>query len=86
MSYKRKVICYLALEIFGWYGMIAVLMAYLLASFGTITPTGLSYQILNLTGALSLGIIAYHKRVYQLIALNAIWFFIAIWAISKVLG
>lgn len=38
-------------EIIGWYGMVAILLAYGLVSFGYLSASGLFYQVLNFTGA-----------------------------------
>ena len=34
----------------GWYGVLAILLAYLLVSFNTLTAKSPVYQLLNLTG------------------------------------
>jgi len=65
-------------EIIGWYGMIAILAAYLLVSFQITAATGAVFQSLNLTGSLGLLAISYRKRVFQNVVLNAIWVAIAI--------
>lgn len=73
------------IEIFGWYGMIAILVAYALVSFSLLQPTNLIYQILNGTGALGIVLISFYKRTYQPGVLNIIWTLIAIIAILKIL-
>ena len=40
----------LFLEIVGWYGTGAIVLAYALVSFSVLNPTDLIYQLLNLTG------------------------------------
>ena len=71
-------------EMAGWYGALAILTAYILVSFGIIAPEGLIYQILNLTGALGVVIIAIHKNVKQSVLLNIFWASVAIIAIVKI--
>ena len=75
----------LTVEIFGWYGAGAILLAYALVSFSLLGPGSLWYQALNVTGAAGLGTVSFYKRAYQPAALNVIWFLIALVAISKAL-
>lgn len=77
---KKKII-----EIFGWYGTIAIVLAYALLSFSLISSTSLSYQLLNLTGALGIVVVAYSKKDYQPTVLNIIWFLVALIAIINIL-
>jgi len=67
--------------ILGWYGVIATLGAYLFVSFSLLSPTSLSYQALNLTGALGVTIETYYRKDYQPFWLNLIWMMIALVAI-----
>lgn len=64
-------------EILGWYGTVAIVMAYALVSFKFINSDGFVYQILNLTGAIGLLIISVIKRVRQTAILNIFWALIA---------
>lgn len=73
------------IEIFGWYGAIAIILAYSLSSFSVIPPTSLIYQILNLTGAAGIVAVSIHKKNYQPGLLNIIWFLVALMAIFKIL-
>lgn len=70
-------------EIAGWYGILAILLAYILVSFKITTPDGYAYQLLNLTGALGVIIISVVKRLQQTVVLNAIWLIIALVALSR---
>ena len=72
-------------EIIGWYGMIAIVLAYALNSFNYLSSTSLTYQILNATGAIGIVYISLIKRAYQPAVLNIIWAIIAIMAIFKIL-
>jgi hypothetical protein len=69
----------------GWYGVIATVGAYILVSFFSVAPTGLVYQLLNLTGALGITIETYYKKDYQPFWLNLIWALIAAIAIVSVI-
>ncbi|MBP9718948.1 MAG: hypothetical protein KBD46_00600 [Candidatus Levybacteria bacterium] len=68
----------------GWLGAIATLTAYFLVSFEIVSPKDLRYQILNLAGAIGLGIICYFKKTYQPMTVNIIWGFIALLAIGSI--
>ena len=65
------------IEVVGWYGVIATILAYFLVSFGALAPTNLWYQGLNLTGALGVTWETWFKRDYQPFWLNLIWALIA---------
>lgn len=69
-------------EFLGWYGMIALIGAYSLASFGMIVAEGLTFQALNLSGGLAMIIYATSKKATRLATLNIFWVLIgaiAIW-------
>ena len=68
------------IEIYGWYGALAIIAAYALVSFSLIQPTSLTYQTLNVTGALGI-----YKKAYQPGILNMVWAIIAVVAIMKLL-
>jgi uncharacterized YccA/Bax inhibitor family protein len=70
-----------AAEIFGWYGTIAILLAYALISFKIIKSDSLIYQLLNLSGALGIVTISAVKKVRQPAILNLAWAVIACIAI-----
>ena len=72
-------------EIIGWYGTIAILLAYALLSFGVFTADNIYYQLLNGTGALGIVLISFKKKTYQPGVLNIIWAFIAFIAIINIL-
>lgn len=70
---------------FGWYGVLAILLAYLLLSFNVIASKSLSYQLLNLTGALGIIVEAVSKKDAQPAVLNGAWAAIAILAIVRIM-
>ena len=72
-------------EVFGWYGVIAILAAYALLSLGMLHGNDLAYQILNLTGAIGVCYDAYKQKNWQPAVLNFIWALIAIIALVKFL-
>ena len=71
-------------EIVGWYGAVALIGAYALNSFGLLPAGGITYQMLNVTGAIGIVYISMKKRAYQPAALNAIWTVIGIVALVRV--
>jgi len=71
------------IELYGWYGMAAIVLAYALASFSVIEATGLTFQILNATGALGIVLVSFSKKAYQPGVLNIIWTLVAILAIAR---
>lgn len=74
----------LAAEIAGWCGTAAILAAYVFVSFGLISGDGIIFQLLNLTGAIGVIIIASYKKVAQSIVLNVVWSVVAIVAIAAI--
>ncbi len=72
-------------EIVGWYGVIAILSAYALATFMVIPANGFWHQMLNLTGSIGVLVVAISKKDYQPIVLNAIWGFVALVALLSLL-
>ena len=72
-------------EIAGWYGMLAIIIAYGLASFNVVSADNYLFQGLNLTGSLCLMWISYKKRVAQTVVLNTFWALIALMAIGRLL-
>lgn len=73
------------IEAAGWYGMVAIVLAYALVSFSVLGATNIWYQILNGTGAIGIVIVSFNKKAYQPGVLNLIWTAIAIVAITKIL-
>ncbi len=74
------------LQIYGWYGAIAILVGFFLISFNFITPNTLLYQSISLTGALGLALNALNKKDYPSGTLNIIYALIALIALIKVLS
>ncbi|MEK9167497.1 MAG: hypothetical protein AAB613_02035 [Patescibacteria group bacterium] len=72
-------------QIIGWYGVIVILAAYALNSFGIISAEGgVLYQFLNLTGSLGIVISSFAQRDYQPVVLNAIWLIIALIGLARI--
>jgi ZIP family zinc transporter len=72
------------IEIIGWYGSIAIILAYALMSFKVISSDDAIYQLLNLTGALGIITVSLKKRVHQSVVLNTFWAVIAAVALVNI--
>lgn len=72
-------------QIVGWYGAGAIILGFLLVSFEVIKPNLLTYQLLNLTGALGLLILGIDRHVRQSVVVNFFWITIALLAIVRLL-
>lgn len=70
-------------EALGWYGVVAILGAYALLSFGMLSADDPVYQLLNLSGAVAIIADAWVDRNYQPVVLNLIWFLIALSALVR---
>ena len=75
----------IAVEVLGWYGLVAVVIAYGTVSLSLISPNSYLYQLLNLSGSLGLGLIAFVRKAYQNGALNIVWATIAVVALLRLL-
>ncbi len=80
-SMKKKII-----EGFGWYGVVAIVGAYVLVSFNGLRSDQFLYQILNLTGAVGIVIDAVFAKNYQPAVINIVWFVVAAIAIVRILA
>lgn len=63
--------------------MAALIAAYCFVSFGALSSDSLVFQLLNLTGAAGLLIVAASKGVTQAVITNVFWAIIAIVALAK---
>ena len=72
-------------EILGWYGLIAIVIAYSSVSLSFVSPNSYVYQVLNLSGAVGLGLVAFVKRAYQNGGLNLVWGAIAVVALVRLI-
>ncbi|MBI4167648.1 MAG: hypothetical protein HY515_01690 [Candidatus Aenigmarchaeota archaeon] len=74
-----------SLGLIGWYGAFAIVLAYSLISFSLVKSDNILYQLLNLTGAISLLAETMSKKDYQPAAINVVWIIISILALVKIL-
>jgi len=71
------------LEIIGWLGTILILIAYFLVSIKKIEPTSGKYQLLNLFGAIGVGLNSLIHRALPSVGINIAWMIIAIYALIR---
>jgi hypothetical protein len=67
----------------GWYGVLAILAAYALVSFEVVEVKSYAYQLLNLSGALGIVVVAAAKKDRQPVVLNLVWAVVALVAIIE---
>ncbi len=73
------------LEMYGWYGAVAILTSFFLISFNYVDSHSLIYQILNFTGALGIALNAIVKKDYPASALNIIYSIIALVVLAQII-
>ncbi len=75
----------LLINILGWIGSIEVVAAYALNSSQKIKSDSMTFQMLNLTGAIFLIINSIYKEAYPFTFINTVWAVIAIVAILGII-
>lgn len=66
------------IEAGSWYGVAATLVAYMGVSFGLFEPNNPLPILLNITGALTMGMDALKDKNWQPVTINIIWIGIAV--------
>ena len=74
------------INILGWIGAIALLIAYALISARRLEGDSTSYQLLNLVGSILLMLNTLYYRAYPSSFLNLFWMGVALYALRKVIG
>lgn len=72
-------------EIVGWIGAGLVITAYFLVSTKKLLPTSITYQLMNLSGALGVGINVFIQKAYPSLAIQIMWATIAVYGLYKIL-
>ena len=72
------------IEFLGWVGALAILGAYISVSFNVISAKSVTYQLLNLFGAVGIMFDSYHHRAIQSVTINIIWALLALVALVRV--
>ena len=66
---KAEILC----EALGWVGTITFVVAYYGVSFGKLKADSLTYQLMNLFGAIAVGFSVFVKQAWPAFALEIIW-------------
>ena len=69
-----------AVQVFGWYGTIAIVSAFGLSNEGLLAQ-GMLYQLLNLTGAIGVALLCWYQRTWQAFWVEAFWSLLALKAL-----
>jgi hypothetical protein len=64
-------------------GAVAILVAYALAQFKVVDQRAYPYILLNLFGAIVLGVIAYVERLWGFFLLEVAWGLVATWGLAE---
>jgi hypothetical protein len=72
------------IEILGWIGSLEVIAAYALNSYQKIKADSVTFQILNLTGAIFLIVNSVFKQAYPFTMINSVWAIIAIGSLIRI--
>jgi hypothetical protein len=75
----------LAVEVVGWAGAVLILLAYLLLSAGRLTGQSLTYQAMNVLGAVGFVINGWWHRALPSAVLNILWLGIGVFASWQIL-
>jgi hypothetical protein len=73
------------LEIIGVYGIVMVLGAYALNTFGYLTASSTKYQLMNLTGGAAFVYYTLEKTAWASLFVNVVWVVIAIIGLWRIL-
>jgi len=74
----------MAVEIAGWIAAVLILTAYGLLSAGKLTGKSVSYQVMNIVGAIGFVINTGYNGAIPSAVLNVIWVGIGVWALAKI--
>ncbi len=74
------------INILGWIGAIALMVAYALISAKRVEGDSTGYQLLNLVGSILLMLNTLYYEAYPSSFLNLFWMGVALYALRKVIG
>ena len=67
----------------GWIGALLILIAYFLVSCRKVDASSREYQLMNLLGAIGVGINVFYQRAWPALALEVVWAAIAVFVLLK---
>ena len=73
----------LAIDIAGWLGVAALLVAYFLVSTRRFEGNAVPYQLLNAGGSILLILNSYYYGAYPSVGINVAWIGIALYALTR---
>ncbi len=73
------------IEIVGWYGAAALIVAYISVSFSWLSPQSFFFQALNLTGGIAIVLHSLSRKEYPSVVINVMWALVALIALAKIL-
>ncbi len=74
------------IDVLGWIGAIALLIAYMLVSTKRVEGDSTGFQLLNIVGSIFLIINTFHYGAYPSGALNIFWMAIALYTIRNTIA
>ncbi len=74
----------MAVEIAGWIAAVLILAAYGLLSAGKLNGKSVSYQVMNIVGAIGFVINTGYNGAIPSAVLNVIWVGIGVWALVRI--
>ncbi len=69
------------IQIAGWTGTFLIVMAYFLVSFKKIGPGKKAYQLMNLFGAIGVGVNVFYHQAWPALVMEIVWAAIAVFAL-----
>lgn len=58
-------------ELFGWYGAVVIVLAYILVSINVVSAHGFWFHFLNASGAIGVVLVSWSKKAYQPVVINS---------------
>ncbi len=74
------------MQFMGWFGVVAILVAYMGATFGFFDASNVWYFILNLLGAFGIIVETRSRGDAQPMVLNIVWALVAMYGIIALVG
>jgi cell division protein FtsW (lipid II flippase) len=71
-------------ETVGWVGAFLVVLAFFLVSTKRIKATSRRYELLNLFGAIGVGVNVFYQQSWPALVLQIIWALIAVYSLVKI--
>ncbi len=71
------------IQIVGWIGAFLIVLAYFLVSYTSVQSSSRVYQLMNLVGAIGIGINTFYQEAWPSFSIQIVWGIIAIIALVK---